>query len=166
MTNELNPQLAVLNENLSSIIRRAEALRELSDVQLVWKPTPKVWSISQVLQHLYLGEKVVLPEFRKAIDQLIFDIAVASGPFKYSLMERMFIKIVSPNPPFKVPVPESMIPIAQADFVSDTLEPFLALQLECRQLYLDANGTDLKAAKATGYEVSAQVRALASETLE
>ena len=146
---QLSDQLEVLDAKLTIILSKAEALRHYTNEQLLWKPKPEVWCISQIVHHLYLAEKVMLPEFQKAIIQLRKDNKLSPGPFKYSFMEKIFIRIVSPNPPFKVPVPEIMIPVSQPDFVKETLEPFLALQVGCRQLYLDANGTDLKAAIIT-----------------
>jgi hypothetical protein len=143
----LIPQLQSLHDQLVQIKREVEEITTgLSDSQLDWSPDRNTWSISQILEHLdKVGELIVDP-LRKGIEELKTRGLRGEGPFRYSFIERLFIRMLSPNPPFRSPVPPQYVPAA-AGAVKDPLPRFLKLQDEFRALLQEASGLNLTALK-------------------
>jgi hypothetical protein len=143
----LIPQLQSLHDQLVQIKREVEEITTgLSDSQLDWSPDRNTWSINQILEHLdKVGELIVDP-LRKRIEELKTRGLRGEGPFRYSFIERLFIRMLSPNPPFRSPVPPQYVPAA-AGTVKNALPRFLKLQDEFRALVQEANGLNLTALK-------------------
>jgi hypothetical protein len=64
-------------------------------------------------------------------------------------MERFMIRLLSPNPPFKVPVPPMFAPSAPTGLDSGVLTEFLKLQEVFLSCIEKGNGYDLAAMKIT-----------------
>jgi len=148
-TTPLLPQLAAMQEHLERIRTRAEALRSLSPAQWLWSPAADVWSLALILDHLNTAEREVVPRIEQSIAALRREDRRSEGPFRYNSWERFFIRMLSPNPPFKLPVPPQFTPQAPEDPLSQVLDPFLALQERYLKILEQANGYDLKASRVT-----------------
>lgn len=116
MAMPIRPQLAAVLNSASSL--RATALSRLwslKPAQLEWKPREDQWSIAQVLDHLNKSASAILPVFEEALRT-----GTAAGhereeTIRPSFSDRVFLKIVSVNPPIKVPVPPLLQPDAAPD---------------------------------------------------
>lgn len=123
-------------------------LSGLSETQWNWKPDKKKWSITQIVDHLNIVAVLAMPRFQTAVEELRTKQLRSDGPFKYGLIEGMYIRMVSPNPPFKVPVPGVFLP-STAKSSASILAEFLSVQDSLLALFASANGYDLKAVKVT-----------------
>jgi hypothetical protein len=143
----LTQELQSLVDSVNDIRQRVEKVTaNVSEEALLWTPSPKVWSMAQILEHLNRAGYGIVPGMEQAVETLNAENKRNSGPFKYSLMERMFIRMVSPNPPFKSPVPPAFEPsVSQVD-LKEALPKFLALQDKLIESMTSASGLDLKAA--------------------
>jgi hypothetical protein len=150
----LIPQLQTLHDQVSALRRDAERLAaELTEAQWDWSPAPKRWSLAQILDHLNrtaaspgIGA-ALLPRIQAALEELRAKNLRSEGPFRYSLRERLFIRILSPDPPFKVPVPPQFVPAPAPDARSVVVPEFLKLQDGLLRCLEAANGLDLKRAQ-------------------
>jgi hypothetical protein len=140
----LSPYLQGLAASVDRIKVEVETLTDgLSDEQLRWSPDQKRWSIGQVLDHLNKVAEPLLPRLDAAIETARRHGLTGSPPFKYSLLERFFIRILSPNPPFKFPVPPMFIP-AEAQDLAGVGPKFLEYQDSLKNAIVNSEGLDLK----------------------
>jgi len=111
--------------------------------QWKWSPNAATWSMALVVEHLNLSARLGLPEIERALDRLQADGSVSDSLPKYGLLERLFIRMLSPNPPFKVPVPPIYIPKMAADPAAETGPEFLKTLDRTATCIHSANGLDL-----------------------
>jgi hypothetical protein len=146
----LTPYLQGLHDAICILREDAKtATSELTVSQWNWTPSPDCWSLAQIVDHLNKTGLTILPHIEAAIEELKRKGLRSDGPFRYSGMERFMIRLLSPNPPFKVPVPPMFVPSAPTGLDSSVLTEFLKLQdffLACIE---KANGYDLAALKIT-----------------
>ena len=96
-----------LLEAISELTGRAEALVEgHTPEQLLWKPTPRAWSIAQCLDHMTVSLRLYLPPFDKA---LAAGGPRGEGPFRPGVVARLWIRLIQPEGP-RLPTPPSMRP--------------------------------------------------------
>lgn len=144
---QLIPQLQTLHDQVIEIRRQAEeSATGLTDAQLSWSPDRKTWSAGQILEHLNKVGQALLPGLNPAIQELQDNNLRSNGPFRYGRIERWFIRMLSPNPPFKVPVPPQYVP-PSAEAVKDAVACFLKLQEDLLAAIQAANGLNLTARK-------------------
>lgn len=139
-----NPTLQRVHEAFAEIQREAEAMAgTLTPTQWNWSPAPDKWSLAQILDHLNKTGYLVLPRFETALESLRAQNLRSDGAFRYGLIDRWFLRILSPNPPLKVPVPAIFVPNADPAALTDAPPTFLALQDKLQQFVAAANGFDL-----------------------
>jgi hypothetical protein len=72
-----------IKEIILQLTRNAEVLRVLvqtiSDEQAKWKPDPEIWSINEVMEHLYNEERI---DFRKHLKEMLSDPPQPWGEFR------------------------------------------------------------------------------------
>jgi hypothetical protein len=143
-TQSLPPYLQGMADSIDRIKLEVETLTAgLSDEQLRWSPDNRRWSIGQILDHLNKVASPLIPKLDEAIDRVRKNGLTGSPPFKYNLLERFFIRILSPNPPFKVPVPPMFIPAVPQD-ISGAVTKFLEYQDSLKAAIVHSEGVDLK----------------------
>jgi hypothetical protein len=146
-TTPLIPQLQSLHEQLAQIKREVEeGAGKLTPVQLNWSPDQNTWSVAQVLEHLDKVGELLMPALRAGVERLKSKNLRSDGPFRYGLIGRWFIRMLSPNPPFKVPVPPVYTP-GSTEAIQDFFPRFLKLQDDFQAVIQAANGFDLRVVK-------------------
>lgn len=141
----LTPYLQQLAEMLDKQMVRAQALETLTAEQWNWSPDKNTWSVGQVVNHLQLSGNGIIPQFQKALEELKrLDKRNDEEP-RLNFAERMMLRFVSPNPPFRVPVPPGFEPALTPEPKDKALPPFLNLHVDIREILVNANGYDLKA---------------------
>jgi hypothetical protein len=146
----LIPQLEQRRKEVEQIKLEVETLTaNLTVEQLSWSPTPDVWPIALCLDHLNRVGYAVLPLMESAIQELHRRGRRHGGPFRYNWLERLFLRMVGPNPPFRSPVPPLYEPHLEPEQVGEVIPRFLSLQESLVQCLIQANGYHLKAIKMT-----------------
>jgi hypothetical protein len=141
----LTPFLQRLTELLDTQRKRAESLATLTTEQWNWSPDKNTWSVGQVVQHLQLAGNGLIPKFQAAVEELRRDNKRSDAAPRYNLNERLMLRFVSPNPPFRVPVPPGFEPSINAEPAETALPAFLKLHDDLRGLFQAASGYDLQA---------------------
>ena len=136
--------------HLQATAQHRESERVISTLTLeqwIWSPDTQTWNIALILDHLNILSNLMLPKIDDAIGKLRADNLRSDGPFHYNLMERLFIRILSPDPPFKVPVPPLYVPKIHADPATEIGPNFLENQRRFLRGLEDGNGLDWKKIK-------------------
>lgn len=145
---QLIPELQPRDVTLTRLRGEAQTrLASLTDAQLNWSPGRGLWSTVQILDHLNRVGYVNLPNLSQSIDSLKSQGKTAPGPFRYNFSERLFIRLLSPNPPFKSPVPPQFAPPVTFDTPGEVVERFILLQDSLHDYLTQASGLDLSAVK-------------------
>ncbi len=125
----------------------AETLRAATAEQWLWSPDRNTWSMALVVEHLNSVACQGLPRIEETLACLRAEGALTDAVPQYGLIERFFIRLLSPNPPFRVPVPAIYIPQPAADPVAETGPKFLQALDRTTACVFSANGLDLKRLK-------------------
>jgi hypothetical protein len=141
----LRSDLRRLAEHTASLKHEAEeVIGAATAEQWVWSPDANTWSMALILEHLNSVARQGLPRIEATIAQLRTEDALSDAVPKYGWFEAFFIRLLSPNPPFRVPVPSIYAPEPMADPARETGPAFLeALDSTAACIY-SANGLDLK----------------------
>lgn len=134
-----------LRSELDAVREEAEALAApLSDAQWNWRPNPHAWSIGQCFDHLAITDRLYADKIRAAIESGRTQNRTATGPFRYSWLDRLFVWVVAPPvyvrfsaPPMFRPDPEPR------DIPRTALQQYVDGNRALQQLATEANGLDL-----------------------
>ncbi len=124
---------------------RVRSLETLTPEQWNWTPDKKTWSIGQGVQHLQLAGNGVVPRFQRAIEELRRIDKRNDAEPRLNFAERMMLRFVSPNPPFRVPVPPGFEPALIPEPKDTALPQFLKLHADLHDVLVNASGYDLEA---------------------
>lgn len=118
----------------------------LTPAQMRWGPSTGEWSIGQCLDHLNRAGNALLPGIDAAIAQL--KVEGRRAPKKpahlivYGTLDQWFVRLMSPNPPFTLPVPKKFTPAEGLASADDLLSQFFALQRALQKCVENAEGWD------------------------
>ncbi len=151
----LSSEIAVLRPDLQRMIDQTSALKQEAKVVLEatsphqwgWWPNPSVWSMDLILDHLNSVGRQGLPAIEGVLAQIRADGRLSDEIPRYSLFERFFIRLLSPNPPFRVPVPPIYAPNTARYPASETGPAFIETLDRLSACIESANGLDLKSHK-------------------
>src|SRR5262245_22318400 len=113
------PPKQALLEELRDYYDQIENIKEdvveltapLAQLQFNWRPAPKAWSIHGCLVHLNLVDGLDLPMLAGEIERARAARVTASGPFRYGLLSRKFIRWTEPPPKIRMKAPALYRPV-------------------------------------------------------
>jgi len=111
-----------------------------------WRPEPDRWSIAECLSHLDVVGRRYMRKIDAGIASARAKGLTGRGPFRVGLLERWYLRMVEPPPPFRVKAPLVYVPAADPSGTA-VLPSFLALQDEFRAQLREADGLDLARAR-------------------
>jgi hypothetical protein len=114
----------------------------LGEEQFVWKPGPNRWSIAECLEHMNATARAYLPAIDEGIADAIRYGAYAEGPFQYSLVGRIFSRMMEPPARFRMRTAPDKQPGPERP-KRETLAGFRAYQVQYVDRLRQANGIDL-----------------------
>ena len=114
----------------------------LGEKQFVWKPGPNRWSIAECLEHMNAMARAYLPAIDEGIADAIRHGAYAEGPFQYSLVGRIFSRMMEPPARFRMRTTLDKQPGPERP-KRETLAGFRAYQVQYVDRLRQANGIDL-----------------------
>ncbi len=144
------PELEGFREEFDAIAAEADALlAQVTDTQFYWSPSADAWSISQCLEHLNATARAYLPMLDSGIATAKQWGVYGAGPFHYSWLGRLFIRLSEPPPRRRFKAPSSFQPAEQG---SQRKRPeieagFRGYQVQFVDRLRQANGVDLVKAK-------------------
>ena len=122
----LRAQLETLVNESNEIRAKAERLKKLKPTQLGWTPSSDRWSIARILDHLNKTHALTIPKFEAALASAAEAGDEHGQEIKPGFKDRVFLKIMSPTPPFPLPVPPMFEPDATVN-TGKIVAQFLAL---------------------------------------
>jgi DinB superfamily len=165
-TTALRSDLRRMVTRTTDLKAEASAVLSLAEQkQWIWSPDAGTWSMALTLDHLNSVNQLLLPRLEEALERIRTEGYYSDAEPRYALAERFFIRLLSPNPPFQLPVPPIYVPTLRADPVRETGEPFIGLLDRIQGSIEMANGLDLKKAKIVS-PASPLVRLTAGASLE
>ena len=146
-------ELRDVQQQLEAVKERASTVADkLSREELWLPPVPESWSIGQCLGHLNVVGRLYLEEaMEPATTRAWEEGKTGTGPFRYSLMFRLFLWYEEPPVKKFLPIkmsldaPKMFEPPAEPS--ETVLEDFMTLQDELSALTQKADGLDLVAVK-------------------
>jgi DinB superfamily len=139
----LTREIDALRRQFEQISADADALvTPLRDEQFTWRPGPNRWSIAECLEHMNATARSYLPAIDEGIADAIRHGAYAEGPFRYSLIGRLFSRLMEPPARFRMRTSADKQPGPQRP-KRETLAGFRAYQVQYVDRLRQANGIDL-----------------------
>jgi len=122
----------------------ARALYEgRSDAQLLWRPEPGAWSITECLLHLNQSGRIYLGSLDQAIEEGTRRGRTGAGPYRHPWFSRWFVASLDAPAKHRMKAPRIFLPPAPTDPPRETLREFEELG-EAIARRLDAStGLDL-----------------------
>ncbi|HUF11389.1 MAG TPA: DinB family protein [Rhodothermales bacterium] len=144
MASPIHPYLESLAMDAAVVSAYVQELKWLSLAQLQWKPSPSAWSILECAEHLVLTARAYHPVLAEAIATA--ERGSSDTTYSPTLLGRLFIKAVSPDPKLKVKTLESVTP-ARSGLSAAVLDNLLSVQTERRALLEQTAGVDINRVK-------------------
>ena len=144
MASSVRPYLESLALDADTVSAHVQEMKRLGLLQLQWKPEPSAWSILECAEHLVLTARAYHPVLAEAIAKA--ERGSSDTAYSPTLLGRMFIKAVSPDPKLKVKTLESVTP-ARTGLGATVLDNLLSLQTQRRVLLREAAGIDINRTK-------------------
>lgn len=147
--------ITTLRSDIRRMARRTSDLKEEASIileastpeQWVWSPDKRTWNMALIIEHLNSVNRLGLPRIAECLARLRAEGHFSDDAPSYGFVERFFIRLLSPNPPFCVPVPSIYFPKAPANPTEETGKPFVEGLDRLLVSIQDANGLDLKRMK-------------------
>ena len=111
-----------------------------------WRRAPGTWSMAECIDHLNVVGRKFLRAADRTIEKGRREGLLAAGPFRYGLLESLFVRSLEPPPMFRVKAPVAFAPASDVSR-DEALAAFGALQDELRERLVRAEGLDLRRLK-------------------
>jgi len=135
--------LESLRVDVRQLVARVDRLKQLQSHQLHWKLSPASWSVLECVEHLALTSAAYNPVLREtSATAPRIDSPVAYRP---TLLGRLFVKAVSPDPRLKVKT-VAMVTPASSGLDRSVLDRFEDQLAELDELLAAANERDFNRA--------------------
>ena len=162
----LRPDLRRMAVSTSDLRAEASVILEATKPeQWIWSPDRNAWSMALILDHLNSVARLVLPRVEPALVRLRAEGCLSNAVPKYGFGERIYIRLVGPKTPLKVPVPRIFMPNTPAEPAREAGEPFLTFLDALLRCLESANGLDLLKIKIPS-PVNERIRFTAGAALE
>jgi len=143
----LAPELDTIRLEIDRASSEVQRLwSELNEHELTVRPTPKSWSLTQIVEHLDTTTRLCLPAVDTSIENARLKKLYSSGPFRLGLMGRLFVAYVEPPPRIRLPAPKVLVP-SLAQNPDKLLDTFLASQELMKERLYRADGLDVVRAR-------------------
>lgn len=137
---------------MRQIISEIEDLgRQLTPMQLHWRPREDQWSIAQILEHLVLTDRPSL----EPLSNLIATSPRGDSTWKPTIMGRLILMAVEPTTRRKTKAKKGFLPAMQP--AGDVLAEYVAVRKQLLELLLESERVDLNAAR-TSFPIRTPIR--------
>jgi hypothetical protein len=143
----MHPELeGYARQTRASLAEIKELIDLLSRDQLLWRPSPKAWSIAECLAHLNLTLALYQDTLAGTIANARQSGLLGAGPFRYGWLSRLMIREIEPPPRRRFPANKELLPPADLD-VAQLWPESQALRSKLLDLIAASDGLDLAKAK-------------------
>ena len=146
----------MLVEDLQNFHRQFESIKtsaqnllgDLNELQFNWQPSTDRWSIAQCIDHLVVTGRNSLSDIHRAINEARSKRLFNSGPFRYGLIEKWFVRQMEPPARMTFKAPKAYLP-SEYQTYPEIVTSFYGLQAEFLVCIDEANGIDLSKTKVS-----------------
>jgi hypothetical protein len=125
----------------------ARALAEgVPDAAFNWRRAPGTWSMGECVDHLNVTGRKYLRAVDRALEKGRREGITGAGPFRYGVLEQLFVRLQEPPPRFRLKHPAAFTPSSSVSR-GEALAAFLALQDELQLRLAQSQGLDLRRLK-------------------
>lgn len=158
MDKQLEPQLAQYIQQFEDAKTTIHDLTAgLTEEQFNQRPSPKSWSVGEVIDHLCILAKLVIQGMDERIDYGRTMGLLKAGPYRYDWLSRLAVKLVGKPAPNKkklrLPAPKVYVPGRTMEMRSK-IEEFVEVQDALIACVRRANGLDIAKIKVASPETS------------
>lgn len=142
----MNSDIESFHDQLLSIIQDAPGIANgLTDAQFNWRPAPARWSVGDCFAHLNESARIFLPGIDRGIEHARARGMTSPGPFVYSAIERIVLRLTEPPPRLRTRAPKTLQPpIDPSRSASRVMREFMEWQAAIDERIRLADGLDLK----------------------
>lgn len=115
-----------------------------TEAQLVWRPSPKRWSVAECLNHLNVTVTKYLPRIEAMIAEGRAGGRTGRGPFRHPFVGTWFIRMLEPPPRRRLRVPGVFAPLPGVP-VASLLPEYERLRGVLLERIRESDGLDLAA---------------------
>jgi hypothetical protein len=146
----MNSDIESFHYQLLSISQDAPGIANgLTDAQFNWRPAPARWSVGDCFAHLNESAKAFIPSIDSAIAQARDQGLTSPGPFVFSAIERIVLRLTEPPPRLRTRAPKVIQPPTDPEkSASRVMHEFSEWQTAIDGRIQRADGLDLKRARA------------------
>lgn len=144
----MQPELETYLDQLMSIRQDAGGLMStLTEEQFSWRPAPNRWSMCDCFEHLNItAEKLFVPRIDAAMADARRRGLTSAGPFVYSALQRIFLRLSEPPPKLRFKAPRAVKP-QQTRPLAAVRGDFMMWQDRLGERIRQADGFDLQRAR-------------------
>lgn len=143
----MNPAIEVYQSQLLTIRQDVPGLvANLTEEQFARSPGSNRWSMAHCFDHLSLTARAFVPAIDRAMEDARARGLTGTGPFAYSLFERLFLRATEPPPRLRMPAPKVLRP-APDKRMEAIVSEFMEWQDRLGARIRQADGLDLRRAR-------------------
>jgi hypothetical protein len=142
----MNSDIESFHYQLLTIKQDAPGLANgLTDAQFNWRPSPGRWSVGYCFAHMNESARVFIPGIDRAIARGRAEGLTSSGPFVFSMLERIVLGLTEPPPRLRTRAPKAIQPANDSSrSASLVMRQFMEWQAAIDERIGRADGLDLK----------------------
>ena len=108
----MRPEIESLRTQLRDAKQRGgNMLRTAGDARLKLRPGPQKWSIGECFSHMNIANGQYIRAIEKAIHKAVDEGLSAQRKYRYSLLERLLLRMLEPPATWKFKAPEPFLPL-------------------------------------------------------
>jgi hypothetical protein len=123
-------------------------LTGLNDLQFNWRPSSNSWSIAECIDHLVVTGRLSIANIYYSISEARSRGLLSPGPFRYSAIEKFFVRAMEPTSKIKFRAPKAYVP-SPDHTCAELTTSFIKLQDEFLLCLKESNGIDLSRVKVS-----------------
>jgi hypothetical protein len=145
----MNSDIESFHYQLLSITQDAPGIANgLSDAQFNWRPAPSRWSVGDCFAHLNESARTFVPAIDRAIERARAQGLTSQGPFVFSAVERIVLRLTEPPPRLRTRAPKALRPPNDPNrSAARVMHEFKEWQAALDDRIQRADGLDLKRAR-------------------
>lgn len=120
----------------------------LNDLQFNWRPSSNKWSMAECIDHLIVTGRLSIANIYHSISDARSRGLLSLGPFRYSLIEKFFVRAMEPQSRMKFKAPKVYVPSPNHS-CAELRTSFIKLQDEFLLCLKESDGIDLSRVKVS-----------------
>lgn len=140
----LRPKLQRMLSSVDQVTEEFDRrMRSISELDLLARPDKNQWCIAEIIEHLNMVHAITFPRFFSILESAPLVGGERSVQIRYKMMDKIFVRAMSPGFPITLPVPPMFEPLISGTPKGVVLPRFRGLQSEFVRLIQEADDKQL-----------------------